>query len=565
MITRRRFLGTGSAWVALGLLEPPGVSSLWHGRRSSPSPIDADPDLGPEVILEGVRFWRGFSGDRFAAPGQHPPFPSLAHWLGPDATPPAPTESSDIVIVGGGLAGLCTAYLLRDRSLLLFEHNRRLGGNSQAEAWDGLAYSIGGAYCIEPDEPLASLYADLGLQRIARVTPGPPGPDPVEVDGRLVENFWYGAGQTPTDRQRFLDFLALVQAFGENYPEIPLPTRDYAWILDLDQKTFKADIEARMGGPLPRQLEAAIQHYCWSSFCAGWEEISAAAGWNFLAAEQFGQWVFPGGTAQIAQRLWERVAAAGRAQCRTECVVLDVRPYRDRVAVTYGRSDGSVRAVLARRVVMACPKFVCRWIMPTYVAAGGPWASSLSHVEYRAYVVVNLLLKRRVGDDFYDAFYLRDGSLPSPSGPLVQDWHRPLDVVSAGWALGAPRPRSVLTLYWPLPYATSRGFLLGDRAFGNVSLRLLEHLDAVLHPLGLRRADIRQVRMTRWGHALPISLPGFLADGHAQRLRQPIDDKIFFVNQDNWALPAVETALLEAFEFAPQVAASLSGRARRSG
>jgi hypothetical protein len=71
--------------------------------------------------------------------------------------------------------------------------------------------------------------------------------------------------------------------------------------------------------------------------------------------------------------------------------------------------------------------------------------------------------------------------------------------------------------------------------------------------LEIDAARVRQVRMTRWGHAVPVSAVGFIAGGHAAAVRRPIDNRIFFVNQDNWALPAVETALQEAFTFAPAV------------
>ncbi|NJS14289.1 MAG: hypothetical protein HC788_06275, partial [Sphingopyxis sp.] len=62
--------------------------------------------------------------------------------------------------------------------------------------------------------------------------------------------------------------------------------RDNAWILALDERSLKEDIEARLGVPVPRLLAAGIQGYCYSSFDAGWESISAAAAWNFLAAEE---------------------------------------------------------------------------------------------------------------------------------------------------------------------------------------------------------------------------------------------------------------------------------------
>ncbi len=556
--TRRKFLKFGSTWVAMTATAGSTLTQASRIFRESGrhSPIDTHPEMSGEVFVDGVPFWYDFSGDRFQNRGSHPPFPALGEWIGYGNPPPAPTESVDVVIVGGGLAGLCTAHLLRNENLLMIEHNRRVGGNAQAEQWGNLPYSLGGAYCIEPDEPLASLYDDLGLTKIVRITPGPPGPDPVEVDGQLIEGFWQGAGRPPEEQARFRQFLALVEEYGKNYPDIPLPATDFDWILELDRLTFRQAIEQRMGGPLPPLLDAAIEHYCWSSFAAGQDEISAAAGWNFLAAEQYGQWVFPGGTAQIAQRLWKRLVNGRRARFNLlgECVALDVRPNRDGVAVTYGLADGAVRAVQARRVVMACPKFVCKWIMPEYLRLDPKRANSMVTLEYRGYIVVNILVERGLGDSFYDAFLLEDGSLPGgPGAPSINDWHRPLDMVLAGFPLGGSTDREVLTLYWPLPYVTGRGFILGQQAFDHVTERLIEHLDEILTPVGVQRSQIRQVRLTRWGHALPISAPGFIADGHARRVREPIDGRVFFVNQDNWALPAVETSLLEAFAWAPEI------------
>ena len=56
----------------------------------------------------------------------------------------------------------------------------------------------------------------------------------------------------------------------------------------------------------------------------------------------------------------------------------------------------------------------------------------------------------------------------------------------------------------------------------------------------------RQVRLTRWGHAMPISRPGLIFNGIVETAARPIDNKVFFVNQDNWALPALENSVLDA-------------------
>ena len=95
----------------------------------------------------------------------------------------------------------------------------------------------------------------------------------------------------------------------KSYPEIPLPEgKDNQWILDLDRKNFLQDIEDQMGMPMPPLLAAAVQGYFYSSFGAGMQNVSAASGWNFLAAEEFGRWVFPGGNAYMAWAMWQRLS-----------------------------------------------------------------------------------------------------------------------------------------------------------------------------------------------------------------------------------------------------------------
>ncbi|MBL9121759.1 MAG: hypothetical protein JNL80_17780, partial [Phycisphaerae bacterium] len=51
--------------------------------------------------------------------------------------------------------------------------------------------------------------------------------------------------------------------------------------------------------------------------------------------------------------------------------------------------------------------------------------------------------------------------------------------------------------------------------------------------------------------------PGQIADGLAETVRRPIAERIWFVNQDNWLLPAVETCLEEAFSFTDAIRSRL--------
>jgi hypothetical protein len=122
-----------------------------------------------------------------------------------------------------------------------------------------------------------------------------------------------------------------VRYFAEDsYPDIPLVEgKDNRWILELDRRSLREDVERRLGMPIPKVLEAAVQAYCYSSFNAGWERISAAAGWNFIAAEEYGRWVCPGGNVWVCDVLWQRLNEAyapddlGRLRSGTR--VVDVR------------------------------------------------------------------------------------------------------------------------------------------------------------------------------------------------------------------------------------------------
>jgi hypothetical protein len=118
----------------------------------------------------------------------------------------------------------------------------------------------------------------------------------------------------------------------------------------------------------------------------------------------------------------------------------------------------------------------------------------------------------------------------------------------------------VLTLYRALPYDSARAEALAPTAYNRYRQEFEAQIkDSILPLLKLKAEDIADLRLARWGHPIPVAAPGLIAEGVPEVLRKPFKDRVFFVEQDNWALPAFETALTEAQLWAPEVEKKLVG------
>ena len=88
----------------------------------------------------------------------------------------------DVVIVGGGLAGLAAAYRLRDRNILLLEKEEIPGGRTESRTLGPYVYNAGAQVVLGDDGPLAKLVDEIGVKRtlIAK------SKLPIYINGKLV-------------------------------------------------------------------------------------------------------------------------------------------------------------------------------------------------------------------------------------------------------------------------------------------------------------------------------------------------------------------------------------------
>jgi NAD(P)-binding Rossmann-like domain len=560
-LSRREFVRRSAGWTALLCAAPLGGRWAFAGEpprtdADAMSPIDDFADFARVVKRGRFAFADGFQGDNFERPHQAIVNRDALLAKQPGGKLPDPAERVPVVVIGGGLGGLAVAWQLRDKNPVILEQAPRFGGNAQGEKWRDSTYAVGAAYFIHPDEGsgIETLYQETGAMEGARRLEGV---DPVEHRGRIYKEFWKGES-SPGDEEAFKTYAARMHEFVENYPEIPLLDEEGREALcELDRRSLADVVKEWLGGSVPPPLQAAIQNYCWSSLGAGWGELSAAAGINFLAGEEFGVMVQPGGNAWIARAILSKLRESVDAKnLRTNCIVFDVRAVEGGVRIAYLDPKDQVRVIEAKAAVFACPKFVVKCVLGDLEADR---KKAIEALAYRGYLVLNVLLKAPVDHDFYDLYLLRDAAISGAPGGEGKAPGRITDVILGNWSR-RPKPatESVLTLYWPLPFEAGRADILFRKDAWDFLQPLAEkQILEILPILGIKPEAVEQVRMARWGHALPVAKVGFIADGHADVLRRPIGGRIFFVNQDNWALPAIETSLTEAIHFAPQIRAAI--------
>lgn len=546
--------GTSSSQkFATRSISPAGVSlnELKASRPLAPRSFDPEPRM-----IDGFRFKSWFEGDDFK---DDIPFHSQQNDF-PGGEPPEPQEEVDVVVIGGGISGLSAAYALREYNPVVLELHDRFGGNAQGGTINGAEFTLGSAYVITPDNGslLDNFYRDLGLDKVVRTDEIPA---PVEINGKINDDIWAGMGVAKEDVPAYEAYRKLVMQMANDYPDVPFPEQ---WMIDLDRLSLREHIEQEMGMPVPAALAAAIQAYCYASFAAGWEEISATLGWNFLAAEEFGRWIFPGGNAWMADQLWRRLYKLDRKDplhaphLRPNRRTVDLRVQADgRSLVTWIEPDGTFASMLAKEVVMACPKNIARHIIHNLEQEDQPRYNAM-RLTRRAYLVANVIVDRPIPLDFYDIFLLENpADYPMSDGDAQSFW-RYTDVTNGSFAPGPyansiPVRPSVLTLFWPLPFENARfSLVLGDPIL-EYGTALAGKLRSTLELVGLPESSVMEIRFARWGHAVPLSRVGFLADGVDELIRPAYKDSVHFANQDNWGMPAIENAVLDAFEVADTI------------
>ncbi|MFI5349132.1 MAG: FAD-dependent oxidoreductase, partial [Elusimicrobiota bacterium] len=399
---------------------------------------------------------------------------------GEDLPAPAPDQKCGVVVIGGGASGLAAADELKGSDFLLLEKEDHVGGNSYSGEWEGLRYSTAAAWDSTPIPEFAALAKrwKFDWKKIE-------GEDSACYGGKWIRNFWNGRADNPA-----FDELPFDKSVKDGFRK---------FLTDIEHMDFEKNVEAldsqRFSDFLkgrPPQLKAFWDQFGPSNWGAATEDTSLYVG---LAAARdwfrYPHYTWEGGIGMASRRVLDSLGESGRGKIKTGCSVYKVRRRGGKVHVSFFR-DGKPQTIEARACVMATPKFITKMLVDELPA---DQFAAMSGMRYAPYLVFNLCFDRVVYNQGYDNW---------PIGAKHFTDFIPADWVAHGEGGDLGR-KQVVTVYAPRPELERSEFLDDAKTLGKAHAAVDE-----LFSLFPGWADhLKEVRIYRRGHPMPMSIPGY--------------------------------------------------------
>ncbi|MDG2260797.1 MAG: NAD(P)/FAD-dependent oxidoreductase [Actinomycetota bacterium] len=281
------------------------------------------------------------------------------------------TPTYDVVIVGGGIAGLVTAYMLRDQNVLLLERTDRLGGKVETTTVGDTTLNIGTQFFNEEDTSFVRLIDELGVQRTPHT--GGSSPYALHMGGQLRDDFGYLFRP-----KNLFHGLRLLSAMYRATNTFRLPSDDPRWqkIMQTTLAELQQGYPPDVLGPVNTYMRGA----CVSKPSRTAGGIGALLTFDVIADLSFAE----GGTQQITDELARRIGD----RAVTEAEVLEVVDHGDTVT-TRIREGGSERVVTSKAVVMATPPAA---VVDTVANLPDATREALESVRWGPIIVVSIFL-----------------------------------------------------------------------------------------------------------------------------------------------------------------------------
>jgi hypothetical protein len=443
---------------------------------------------------------------------------------------PDVTRKTDILILGGGMAGLSAAYFLRDKDWLVLEKEAHFGGNAYEEQYDGQFFSTGAAYDFRGSYS-DQLAKEIGLNLLPIDMPDP------TIDNRTyVPDTWRsGLEHLPYPK----DVVASFKKFRDDVMKIDVRGQ----MLELDSKPF-TDITGAYAPEIAKWWDA----YGPSNWGAFTDDTTAFIGvfdaQYLIKGEDSTRVILPGGLGCISHRLVEVLKPKFGERMLTDASVLAVVPDKEEVRVTYAQG-GNITTVSAKVAIVCAPKF-----FTARIVAGLPkdQKQAMLRTRYAPFPMINMIFDKPVYRRGYDNW--------CPGNSFT-------DFIVADWTIrnepGYKPKYEILTFYTPLR-ESERAILLQEEDCKTLAGKVLKDFQKALPEF---KVDPVEIRVYRRGHPMMMAVPGQYTKNRMIASR-PMG-RIFFGNSDSGGPESLSTEAVRiskaAAEWANLVLAGKPGAA----
>ena len=411
-----------------------------------------------------------------------------------------------VIVVGGGIAGLTTAYFLQDEDVdvMVLESAANPGGRAQTGTYKGVHFARGTEYLGEPYGALRKIIKATGLKKVMV-------PDPMDAHFHDGKFYWSDDGLAlmhiqDTNLRTFNRFVKDVMKMEDEYVEAP----DFdpkAAIAALDEMIAREWFEQNSyGGTLEEAYNVAAR----GLFGANLDEISALSyipeiAFDYEDAETIedvedldnfpkrmgydtGSYTFETGIAEVNIALADVLGSS----LLLNATVRSVTRTGDIYLVQYQDTAGKEHSLSADVVVLAVPAPLALEIAPTVL--DNERRDLMSQIPYSQYLTLALFSDTPI---FNQAFDLA----------VPDDWFF-TDIYDSTWVertFNSSLPKDVWVAGVYIAPKSYKDTSLHSMDEQDVFERVMNDLEKVLPGA---RAKVTGYELTRFPYAYPVMVTG---------------------------------------------------------